>query len=186
VSVKWKYRVLSIRSPWVGAVACGIKKYEFRPWDQCRYRGPLLIHHSAGGTKRQQREAYEWIVERFGEEVAKRCTRDDSITAGRIIAVVHVVDFVPLVQRVRGFDVPHVIPIDVSPEIQRWKPPAYNARGVLVLAGAVRLSHMSIAHTDRLNIHYRELPAGSADQLMIEEAIAESAAAVRAGLEVTP
>jgi hypothetical protein len=118
--------------------------------------------------------------------VAKRCTRDDSITAGRIIAVVHVVDFVPLVQRVRGFDVPHVIPIDVSPEIQRWKPPAYNARGVLVLAGAVGIPGPGIPHVGRLGIHYREMVYASCGRVKIEEAIAESAAAVRAGLEVTP
>jgi hypothetical protein len=56
------YRALSIRQPWAWAIVCGGKTVENRDWDGCAYRGPILIHASKGGTKRDFAAAVQSIA----------------------------------------------------------------------------------------------------------------------------
>jgi len=56
------YRALSIRQPWAWAITDGGKTVENRDWLRCLYRGPLLIHASKGGTRREYADAVESIA----------------------------------------------------------------------------------------------------------------------------
>ena len=61
-------RCLSIRQPWTWAILNAEKRIENRSRADgrmpslCSYRGPLLIHASAGCTKREHGEASAWMV----------------------------------------------------------------------------------------------------------------------------
>ena len=56
------YRALSIRQPWAWAITDGGKTIENRDWTGCSYRGPILIHASKGGTKRDFADAVQSIA----------------------------------------------------------------------------------------------------------------------------
>lgn len=56
------YRALSIRQPWAWAITDGGKTVENRDWTGCSFRGPILIHASKGGTKREFADATESIA----------------------------------------------------------------------------------------------------------------------------
>jgi len=61
-------KALSIKQPWAYLVASGHKKYETRSW-ATKYRGPVMIHSSAGLMTKLQKRTYERWIRDYGLNV---------------------------------------------------------------------------------------------------------------------
>ncbi len=87
-------KALSIRQPWAWLVAAGIKDIENRTW-RTSYRGPLLIHASAGMTRQEYEDAFQFALEAGGIQIAHRMPGVNELERGGIVGVVDLFDVVP-------------------------------------------------------------------------------------------
>jgi len=82
---------LSIRQPWAGAVAAGLKTIENRNWNKLTpgygFRGAFAIHASAGMTQREYEVARAFMLER-----GVLCPSPDALRFGAIIGMAEIVD----------------------------------------------------------------------------------------------
>jgi len=56
-------KVLTIRQPWLWAIAHGTKRTENRPW-RTKYRGPVLLHAAVTCTRIEYEEGVNWMLAR--------------------------------------------------------------------------------------------------------------------------
>jgi len=82
---------ISIRQPWAWFIVNGWKDIENRVWPT-KFRGEILIHASAGMTKREYTEGVEFGCWAIGEDVA--VPSFTAIERGGIVGRAHVVDCV--------------------------------------------------------------------------------------------
>jgi hypothetical protein len=82
-------KALTIKEPWASLIADGGKLIENRSWFT-RYRGPLAIHAGCGWERR----AGELMSAALGAPVPQPIRHHH--TAGRVLAIVELVDCVPL------------------------------------------------------------------------------------------
>ncbi|KVD71843.1 hypothetical protein WI89_01060 [Burkholderia ubonensis] len=79
-------KALSIRQPWAWLVASGHKDIENRTW-RTAYRGPLLIHASAGMTRQEYEDAFQFALQAGGIQLAYRMPGVKELERGGIIGV---------------------------------------------------------------------------------------------------
>jgi hypothetical protein len=56
-------KVLTIRQPWLWAIAHGTKRVENRPW-RTHYRGPVLLHAAVTCSRIEYEEGILWMRRR--------------------------------------------------------------------------------------------------------------------------
>ena len=76
-------KALSIRQPWAWLVANGYKDIENRSW-ATGFRGPVLIHASAGMTRQEYDDVVEFID---GDMLGVKLPLRDALERGGIIGV---------------------------------------------------------------------------------------------------
>ncbi|PRF55466.1 ASCH domain-containing protein [Burkholderia multivorans] len=87
-------KALSIRQPWAWLVAAGHKDIENRTWPTS-YRGPLLIHASAGMTRQEYEDAFQFALQAGGIQLVHRMPGVKELERGCIVGVVDLFDCVP-------------------------------------------------------------------------------------------
>jgi hypothetical protein len=85
------FQALSVRQPWAWLLFHG-KDIENRDWHTAR-RGPLAIHASAGMTRGEYEDAFEF-VRRIDPALAERMGGRQALVLGALIGVVDQVDCV--------------------------------------------------------------------------------------------
>ncbi|KVM92290.1 ASCH domain-containing protein [Burkholderia stagnalis] len=86
-------KALSIRQPWAWLVAAVNKDIENRTW-RTSYRGPLLIHASAGMTRQEYEDAFQFALEAGGIQLAHRMPGVKELERGAIIGLADLFDVV--------------------------------------------------------------------------------------------
>lgn len=89
-------KTLSLLQPWATLVMLGMKQYETRSWST-RYRGPILIHASAGKDQEGRLLWNELIVPNRPPRGDLKSTpiRFDDLPFGKILCKAVLVDCVP-------------------------------------------------------------------------------------------
>lgn len=82
-------KLISLWEPWATLMAIGAKRIETRSW-RTDYRGWLAIHASKGGLSKRELAT---VLE--GEEF-RRCLDGEQLSPGRIVAVVRLIDCLPM------------------------------------------------------------------------------------------
>lgn len=109
-------KTLSIRQPWADLIAKGHKQIENRTWPTS-YRGPLLIHASKGGTRREHAEVAEFLLR---EKIDVKLPAFDDLERGGIVGVCEVVGCVtdsvsPWFFGPYGFELANIRPLPFVP-----------------------------------------------------------------------
>lgn len=87
-------KALAVRQPWAWCIISGGKDIENRDW-RTRYRGTVLIHASAGMTRREYEEAaYAAKMAQFSNGETQYVPEFDQLQRGGIIGQVDIVDCV--------------------------------------------------------------------------------------------
>jgi ASCH domain len=134
-------RALSIKQPWAGLIAAGIKDIENRSW-RTRYRGGVLIHASTGRSGRSLSDiAHDYDVA-IGDELARLST-----LVGGIIGSVEIVDCVTTSE---------------SP----WFDGALDIRGRPNFGFALRDARVVPFHPMRGRLRFFDAPAPDPDTLL--------------------
>jgi hypothetical protein len=77
-------KALSIRQPWAWLIANGHKHIENRTW-RTSYRGPILIHASQGMTRQEYEDAFQFVMDVGGIELARRLPRIKELERGGVV-----------------------------------------------------------------------------------------------------
>lgn len=115
-------KVLSLKQPWATLVVAGAKKFEVRSW-QTTYRGPLLIHASAGKPSGRLKAFFEQA-----DFFSRYIENTDFLPYGAIIGRVELVAIYRtewLVQHIETEDLPdwqqEMAFDDYAPNRYAWK-----------------------------------------------------------------